>query len=219
MTSTGQTMGLRARKKLETHRALAAAALRLVAERGLDNVTAEDISAEAGVSPRTFFNYFACKEDAILVPFPDAEERSERAVRRLLAAPAELSPLEAIMAMVAEEMATFDDDREEWLTRFAVVDKHPSLLSRIVSAQLTSDQTMIDAIAERLGLDGDRDLYPALLFSVVSGAVKATVRTWHHNGGRQPIAELLRTAFDAIAEGLPAPRRDHNEHRPRGGTA
>ena len=40
-------------------------ALRLAVERGLENVTVEDITAEAGVSLRTFGNYFSSKYEAI----------------------------------------------------------------------------------------------------------------------------------------------------------
>lgn len=58
--------GLRERKKRARHGALIDAAQLLVAEHGLDAVTVEMISAEAGVSARTFFNYFESKDDAVL---------------------------------------------------------------------------------------------------------------------------------------------------------
>src|SRR3546814_13306955 len=57
---------LRSRKKLATYRALAHAARELTAERGLEAVTVDDIAAAADVSPRTFFNYFSSKEQAIV---------------------------------------------------------------------------------------------------------------------------------------------------------
>ncbi|HEY2690016.1 MAG TPA: helix-turn-helix domain-containing protein, partial [Streptosporangiaceae bacterium] len=56
---------LRERKKLATRQALSSAALRLAIERGLDNVTIEDITAEADVALRTFRNYFASKHEAV----------------------------------------------------------------------------------------------------------------------------------------------------------
>jgi len=53
------------RKKLAVRQALGSAALRLAVERGLENVTVEDITAEADVSLRTFGNYFSSKYEAI----------------------------------------------------------------------------------------------------------------------------------------------------------
>ncbi len=60
------TAGLRERKKLDSRRAIASVALDLAIERGPDEITVEDIAAAAHVSPRTVFNHFGTKDEAIL---------------------------------------------------------------------------------------------------------------------------------------------------------
>jgi AcrR family transcriptional regulator len=91
---------LRSKKKLATYHALAAAARTLTIERGPDGVTVEEIADLAGVSPRTFFNYFSCKEEAIVGSEPKmitslAEQVEQR--------PAEEDPLAALEAVLASE--------------------------------------------------------------------------------------------------------------------
>ena len=92
-------LGRRDRKKLATNQSLRSAALRLVAERGLHEVTVEDIAEAADVSVRTFFNHFPSKEDAIVGLDP---ERVVQLRDALIARPAEEPPLVALKAVLGE---------------------------------------------------------------------------------------------------------------------
>jgi AcrR family transcriptional regulator len=66
MTATTAELGLRERKKAATRQALHEAAVRLAIEHGTERITVEAIADEVGVSRRTFSNYFANKEEALL---------------------------------------------------------------------------------------------------------------------------------------------------------
>ena len=104
--ATGPPGGLREHKKLAVRRALGSAAARLAVERGLENVTIGDITAEAGVSLRTFGNYFARRHEAIcalgidrarrigaeLLARPARDFRAERAVARAPGKPVKAHP-------------------------------------------------------------------------------------------------------------------------------
>src|SRR6201996_1991638 len=74
--------GLRERKKADTRRALSDAALHLAFERGLDNVTRDDVANLAGVSPRTFNNYFSGKYEALAYRQAERMRRSIAALRQ-----------------------------------------------------------------------------------------------------------------------------------------
>ncbi|MGJ6962838.1 TetR/AcrR family transcriptional regulator [Streptosporangium sp. G11] len=73
-----EVLGLRERKKLRTRHALIAAALELFMEKGYEQTTVSEIAAAAEVSTRTFFSYFASKEDVI---FHNSREGIERVLR------------------------------------------------------------------------------------------------------------------------------------------
>ena len=62
----GSDLGLREQKRLATKHRIEDAATRLVDESSFDKVTIEEICEAAGISRRTFFNYFSTKESAVI---------------------------------------------------------------------------------------------------------------------------------------------------------
>lgn len=200
---TGERLGLRERKKRATRQALHSEALRLVSERGFDDVTIEDIAAAADVSPRTFFNYFGSKEDVIVNPDPDRVER----LRSLLAShtSADEQPLDVLESVLLASLEELTDRREEWLLRLRLVREIPALTPRHLAAFDAMERALVDDVARRTGRDAGSDIYPVLVGSAAMAALRASIARWGAGDGRTALPELLREAFAALRTGLRSP--------------
>ena len=197
------TSGLRERKKQATRLALHEAALRLVAERGLDGVSVDDIAARADVSPRTFFNYFSSKDDAVLGLDPEA---SGRQVQLFLARPASESPLRALRAVSRDQAVEMADDTEVWPLRLTVIDGNPSLIARLAAAFGEAEKALAQAVADRTATRVGADVYPTLVAAVAGVAMRTALHRWHATDFTASLPDLVDEAWDALEAGLPAPR-------------
>lgn len=200
--------GLRDRKKLAVRQHLSAAAVRLVAERGLRYVTVEEIAQEAEVSVRTFFNYFTSKEEAIVGR--DWDRSSELRIE-LLARPVGEPPFEALKQVLIERARSLGDRQDEWLLSMRVVHQEPSLLPSLVASFLAQERTIAEAVAERIGADPNRDLYPAVLASVALGAFRVAMTQWRSRQGKHSLVHLVEASLALVEVGLSAPE----QHLPR----
>src|SRR5713226_3702163 len=118
-------LGLRERKKQQTREALSWAALRLAVDRGLSNVLVEDIAAEAGVSPRTYNNYFSSKAEAIAWRHLDRARRTADLLReRPLGEPLWESITSVVLAHVGDERAS---PAPEWTAGVRLMLSEPAL--------------------------------------------------------------------------------------------
>ncbi|ASO18772.1 AcrR family transcriptional regulator [Actinoalloteichus hoggarensis] len=197
--------GLRERKKQQTREALSWAALRLAVEKGLDAVLVEDIAAAAGVSPRTFNNYFEGKAEAVVWRHFD---RARRMADLLRSRPAD-EPLwdavvHAVLAHTGDEQQTPDP---EWTAGVSLMVAEPALQGAYLKASAAAERELALAVAERTGGDPDRDMYPSLVSAAIGSAIDVATRRWLRADPPVSQAGLLRAALAEITAGLPEPRR------------
>jgi AcrR family transcriptional regulator len=162
-------IGLRQRKKERTRRALADAATRLFAERGYEETTIADLAAAADISPRTFFSYFASKEDVL---FADIDDRIRTMSELELRRPGERLS-DAIPRVAAEvlERALWDLSSGEAATRLQIILNRPSLQGAALLRVRTAERVM----ASRLH-DAYPDQLDPVLAAAIVGAVAAALR-------------------------------------------
>ena len=193
--------GRRDRKKQQTRSALMAAALRLVDERGFDRVTVEEISEAADVSPRTFFNYFATKEDALIGdPLVEGAELRER----MLAMTPGVPVIGALLLAMGPAIEQIQADREVWMLRLRVIMNNPALLPVLFSRGATTEQEYIETIAARVGVGTDH-VFPALMASVTGAAFRTAMMRWAAVGGTRTLSDFVHEAFGLLAGGLTDP--------------
>lgn len=198
----GAPEGLRERKKRATRHALRLAALRLVADRGVDAVTTEEIAAAADVSVRTFFNYFASKEDAIVGNDPAL---AETVVAELVSRPAGEPALESLRAVCTGYARSVPLDGEVWRLRMQVVEANPHLLPALHGASAQLERRIADALAQRLG-SAPSDPYPRLVVAVALATVRAATQHCAATGFAHPLTAVVDDFFDRLGSGLPDPR-------------
>jgi AcrR family transcriptional regulator len=208
VTMTDQLPGLRERKKADTRRALSDAALDLAFERGLDNVTREDIANTVGVSLRTFNNYFNGKYEALAYR---QAERMRRSVALLRQRPADEPLWAAITHAVLEPLeADFGDvhgDENRVPSRQELAEVRKLLMQPQIRNSMPQQlfDELLEVIAERTGTDPDHDLYPRLVVAVVRAVGDAAADAYVRADPPVAITALIRSGFAAVSAGLPEP--------------
>jgi len=190
--------GLRERKKLRTRWAIQAHALRLVAEQGYDQTTVDQIAAAAEISPSTFFRYFKTKEDVIL-----DDEYDPIMVSAIDAAPAELSPLEAIRHAIVGALGSLTPAAEAKLAeRSTLILSVPALRARVYESFGGQLELVAGPVARRLGREPG-DVEVRVICGAVVGAMLAAVFDWAERGAKERLGTTLVRAIDVLADGMP----------------
>ncbi|MFD3575406.1 TetR/AcrR family transcriptional regulator [Streptomyces sp. NPDC058644] len=208
------------RRKAETRLDIARTAAALFAENGLRATRAEDIARAAGVAPRTFYRYFATKEEAVAPLFAAGAQQWAEAVR---GAPAGLSVREALRYAAARALvpdsdaapgvAIGDAEALEWVRGLLRMAGESAALRAVWSdACHASEKTLLAILAEREGgaaREGGAEREPSLELrlaaGVASAAVRVAVETWASGdapagggGGPAALADHCITTLDGF---------------------
>ncbi|WP_433797241.1 TetR/AcrR family transcriptional regulator [Actinoplanes sp. CA-252034] len=203
--------GLRERKKQATRQALQSAALRLALERGPDNVRVEDIAEAAGVSPRTYNNYFSSREQAIVAAV--AADRAAHLAASVTGRPAGTGLADTVIDAV---VASYTDPGDQPRDALLMIATSPGLRACYVEAVTTIEDTLAGAVTARCpGLDPPT---AEVLSAAVGAATRIALRRWLQATAVPPsmpgfvvpsgsLPELIRTALTPLAPALDAAGR------------
>jgi AcrR family transcriptional regulator len=200
----------RERKKRQTRDALVHAALALFIAKGYEQTAVREITDAVDVSERTFFRYFANKEDLAL---SFARDHADALLRELTARPLSEPPLVALRNALHAAIEGLVEEAGEQLTGdsaylsiMKLIEGTPSLLAVHLRYMHDRDEEIARVLAEREGVDPMVDLRPRCVAAVYSGLFISANREWKTVGGT---VEAMLATFDACADQVAAALAGH----------
>jgi AcrR family transcriptional regulator len=171
-------------------------------------VTREAIADLAGVSLRTFNNYFTGKYEALAYR---QTERLRRSIAVLRDRPADeplwTSIAEAVIAPLEEDFRDATGEENKIPSRAELAEARKLLMRPEIRDAANKElfDEWLEVIAERTGTDAERDLYPRLVSAVVRAVGDAATELYVRSDPPVLITTLIRTGFAEVAAGLPEP--------------
>lgn len=200
MSNETTELGLRERKKRAARITIQRKALELVAEHGFCRVSVDDIAAAAGVSPRTFFNYYATKEDSLFTP---EVTRLEAANRIIAQADASLGPMGVVRATLLETMDETRYDMTAVKLRRQILDREPTLVGSFLRATQSTQAHWVAALKERFAQGPPLPVgYIELVVAVSWTATGIALHLWSDGCEEQRFLDILTRQLDQLAAGL-----------------
>ncbi|MFG2980110.1 TetR/AcrR family transcriptional regulator [Streptomyces sp. NPDC048258] len=173
--------GLRERKKRRTRDALLRAALLLFISQGYERTTVDEITDAVNVSQRTFFRYFANKEE---VAFAVQDLVESHFFAELQARPPAEGPFAAMRGAVLAAWDTVEEAISEvvpvdlYMRSYQLIESTPALLAVHLRRSTELEERIARLIAAREGLDVDADPRPRVAVAAFSGVMRVTGRLW-----------------------------------------
>ena len=187
-----ESPGLRQRKQQETRERLKRAAIALFLERGFEATTIDDIATAADMSRRSFFHYFASKEDVVAAWQEDA---AAALVTEILARPADESMLTAAENAIAAAIKRIDPTEAAAMSRLKR--DNPALHARDQLKYEKLERALAEGLTQRSGRKSER-LKARLVAMIATCAMRVGGESWLIEGTRDKPEAFIKRTFDAI---------------------
>src|SRR5207248_1061626 len=142
-----QPMSLRERKKRLAQATIEETALRLFQQQGYEQTSIQDIADAVMMSPRTFFRYFASKEEVLLGPMHTALNDGLRSLQRVASTESPYAALRTIFGYMAN---LYQQQRANFLIRYQVAIQTPSFASVYLYVLMGTEPAICDALCSHL---------------------------------------------------------------------
>jgi AcrR family transcriptional regulator len=187
------------RKRQAVRSFLSEVALELLTDRDFASVTVDEIAAAAGVSRRSFFRYFASKEDVVLQYLDQMAERLRDAI---VARPVGEAPVAAVHAALRPTVAAYVADANRALAVVRLLQRSPALRARELESRQRLRELVAEAIGRRLGLDHRADLRPRLLAGIALVPFDVAITTWVEGRSGEDVHAILGAAIAGLGREL-----------------
>jgi AcrR family transcriptional regulator len=192
-------IGLRERKKAQTHEAIVNAALDLFERDGYDATTVEDIAEAADVSPRTFFRYFDAKVDVIMSHKGDRGGELDQLIAER---PDDEGPVEAMRHVVRDVLGPMFTDDPVMNRQIRVMLTTPSLRALARDHFNEHDDELAKVFADRLGVDATA-LRPHVIAAAVGITMWTVINRWvADDRSTDELIPMIDEGFALLAAGL-----------------
>jgi AcrR family transcriptional regulator len=192
--------GLRERRRQQTRAEITDAALELFAEGSVAATTVDDIAAAAGVSSRTFFRYFASKEEAALPVHQDFNAALDAGLPSIDPGGDLRSEVNGLYSLMVQPYTDNDSPAAQRMLQVTrLFRKEPSLRAAMVRQTLERTEEVQQALAARLGRERTDPLELRLAIDIASVVVRAALDTWASRLEAGKAADLAAIYRQALA--------------------
>jgi AcrR family transcriptional regulator len=203
-----EQVGLRERKRQRTRQALISAAMRLFGEKGYEETTVAEIAAAADVSTKTFFNYFASKDEVL---FPYLSGRIDGAVAVIK----QRRPGEGMADVLVRAMEHMlaDAVREELAgglasARLPMLMSVPAVQAATLRRYFLAETQLAEALHQAYPDTLDPSAAAAVIGSLMGAVLAAALLCLQRGDTTSQLQTAVRRAMDIAIKGLRTVQHD-----------